>query len=108
MTPEVLQQDNRRFANTGGVSPNNRSKGFRSAFQDRTTGRIYLSCFANGQPAPIHLLDGLPDDLVVLRDPTGRTVAVKQTVIAGFLCAGRFYTRQQAADLLADEAWRPR
>lgn len=103
MTPEVLQQDNRRFANTGGVSPNNRGKGFRSAFQDRATGRIYLSRFANGQPAPIHLLDGLPDELVVLRDATGRTAAIKQTVIAGFFHAGRFYTRQQAADLLAGE-----
>jgi hypothetical protein len=100
MTPEMLKRENRFFQQTGGVSRNNRQQGFRSAFRDTATGRVYLSRFANDTPAPLHLLDGLPDELVTVRDAGGRTVAVKQTVIAGFLRAGRFYTRQQTADLL--------
>lgn len=100
MTPERLQQENRFFRNTGGVSHHNGAKGFRSAFQDNATGNVYLSRFADGSLAPIHLLDGLPDELVLARDSAGRIVTVKETVVAGFLHAERFYTREQAAGLL--------
>jgi len=101
VTPETLKQQNAVFRNTGGVSDNNRAVGFQSAFLDQATGRIYPSCYANGQLAPMHLLDGLPDELVLQRNAAGRTVAVKQTVVAGFLLAGLFYTREQAAQLVA-------
>ena len=97
LTPETLVRENKCFCNTGGVSSNNRSAGFQSAFLDRATGQVYLSRFTNGLPAPIHLLDGLPEDLVLTRNPEGRIIAVKDTVIAGFLYANTFYTREQAA-----------
>ena len=45
----------------------------------------------------MHLLDGLPEEWVVQRDTTGRVSAIKDTVIAGFLRNGLFYTREQAA-----------
>lgn len=32
MNPKVLQQENRDYRNTGGVSRNNRDQGFRPAF----------------------------------------------------------------------------
>ncbi|MCP5419335.1 MAG: hypothetical protein H6970_08290 [Gammaproteobacteria bacterium] len=101
LTPEGLCRENHHYRGTGGVSCNNRRAGFRSAFLDSATGRVYLSRFANGQPAPIHILDGLPDDLVVRRSAEGRITAVKQTLIAGFLAAGVFYTREQAAQIMA-------
>jgi hypothetical protein len=45
----------------------------------------------------MHLLDGLPDEWVVERDAAGRVRAIKDSVIAGFVRDGRFYTREQAA-----------
>jgi hypothetical protein len=59
-----------------------------------------ISRFANGNPAPIHVLDGLPEDWVIGRDKGGRVMAVKDSVISGFMRQGRFYTRAQAAQAL--------
>jgi hypothetical protein len=97
LTSEMLRQENWIFRNTGGVSHNNRDHGFHPAFRDMATGHVYLSRFANGSPAPVHLLEGLPDDLVLHRNTQGRIIAIKQTVIAGFVRAERFFTREQAA-----------
>jgi hypothetical protein len=93
----VLQQQNRRFMGTGGRSQENRSSGFRPAFIDSITRAVYASCFADGRPAPIHLIDGLPDEVVVARSDSGRVCAVKPSVVAGFVRDGRFYTREEAA-----------
>src|SRR5512143_105709 len=92
LTQLRLRAENRQFRGSGGVSENNRALGFRPAFLDSVTGHVYLSRFANGIPAPVHLLDGLPDDLVVQRSAEGRIAAVKHTVIAGFLYADHFYS----------------
>lgn len=99
--PRQLREENARFRHGGGVSRNNRQHGFLPAFLDRASGRVYRACFANGAPAPLHLLDGLPDELVIDRDARGRVVAVSPSVEAGFLRGDRFYSRQQAASLLA-------
>ncbi|HRP95694.1 MAG TPA: hypothetical protein PL143_05535 [Rhodocyclaceae bacterium] len=100
-TSAVLDFENRQFATTGGVSQNNRNGGFVPAFLDTTTGCVYRSCFANGAPAPMHLLDGLPLDLVVKREADGRVTALKPTLVAGFLRLNRFYTREQAAQFMS-------
>ncbi len=97
LTTEGLQRENSSFQGTGGVSACNRDHGFRPAFLDTETGAIYLSCAVNGQPAPFHCLDGLPEELVSERDDRGRVIAVKQTVVSGFERDGCFYTREQAA-----------
>lgn len=94
---QTLRQQNLRFRGTGGVSAENRSQGFAPAFLDTVTQRIYRSCFADGRPAPMHLLEGLPPCLVAARDALGRVIAVKPTVLAGFVRENRFYTREQAA-----------
>ena len=100
LTTETLRQENRLFHGTRGVSQNNGGAGFHSAFRDNATGCVYLSRFADGRPAPMHLLAGLPDEVVLERDTAGRIIAVKNTVIAGFVRANRFYTREQAARFL--------
>jgi hypothetical protein len=92
-----LRAENHIFQNTGGVSQNNCQCGFKPAFRDNETGRTYRSCFANGRPAPLHLLDGLPDELVLSRNDKGHITAVRESVEAGFLCDQCFYTRVQAA-----------
>ena len=93
----ILKEQNERFMNTGGRSQENRSEGFRPAFSDTSTGAVYLSCFADGRPAPMHMLDGLPQEVVVSRNECGRVTEVKESVIAGFVRGGLFYTREQAA-----------
>jgi hypothetical protein len=97
LTTKVLHQQNLAFQGTGGVSYGNRGQGFAPAFFDAETGTIYLARYADGRPAPMHLLDGLPRELVVDRDGGGKAMAVKHSLIAGFVRAGLFYTREQAA-----------
>ena len=97
MTARRLREENQRHRGTGGVSENNRGYGFIPAFHDPETGRTELSRYPNGSPAPVHMIAALPEDWVEKRDHNGLAVAVKQSVIAGFFCNGRFYTREQAA-----------
>jgi hypothetical protein len=92
----VLRVENACRQGTGGRSQENAHVGFLPAFRDRDTGIIYRSRFGDGREAPFHLLDGLPDQLVVKRSRQGRVVAVKSSVISGFLRANLFYTREQA------------
>jgi hypothetical protein len=100
ITGAGLRQENRRYRGTGGLSQENRSAGFLPAFRDGETGRSELSRFADGSPAPMHLLDGLPDAWILERDRAGRVVACKSSVVAGFLLGDVFYTRKDAANAL--------
>jgi hypothetical protein len=97
----TLARENNRFAESGGVSGGNRQQEFCPAFCDRRTGRVCLSCFADGRPSAIHTFDGLPGELVERRDDQGRVIAVCPSIEAGFVRDGCFYTRGQAADAIA-------
>lgn len=97
LTPEALREQSDYYRGSGGASEGNRSLGFRPAFYDMDTGQAFPSRFANGLEAPMHVLDGLPDGLVVARQENGRVTAVKPGVIAGFVRHGHFFTREQAA-----------
>ncbi len=97
LTTDTLRRQNLAFAGTGGVSATNRGSGFRPAFCDRVSGRTVLARFEDGRPAPMHLLDGLPEEWIVAREASGRVRAIKESVIAGFVRNDVFYTREQAA-----------
>ncbi|MGB8437647.1 MAG: hypothetical protein WCE38_25670 [Burkholderiales bacterium] len=97
MTGQTLEQENLNYRGTGGVSAGSRPLGFQPAFADRETRATYLSRFADGRPAPCHLLDGLPDELVLSRGTSGRVAAVKPSLVSGFMRGGLFYTREEAA-----------
>jgi hypothetical protein len=97
----ALRAQNDCFRGTGGVSDENRSLGFEPAFMDTDSGVVHRARFGDGQPAPFHILDGLPPCLVCERDACGRVLAVKASIIAGFVSQGRFLTRDQAAQALA-------
>lgn len=97
LSKQLLQRENLFYRGSGGISQENRSYGFRPAFLDTETGEIFPSCFTDGRPAPCHILDGLPQTIVAVRAPSGRVMAVKSSVISGFVRGGRFYTREQAA-----------
>lgn len=102
MTENELQLETLAFAGTGGISSNSRRSGFHPAFMDTYTQTVYLSRFLNGQLAPFHLLDGLPDDVVVTRGDSGRVNTVKATVVSGIVRDGEFYTRDEAAQRVAE------
>jgi hypothetical protein len=102
MTVKQLQDENVRHAGTGGVSRGNANLGFSPAFMDFETQKIYPSRFSDGRLAPLHILDGLPDEVVVDRAPSGRVVRAKATLISGFVREGFFYTRAAAARAAAE------
>jgi hypothetical protein len=101
MTCERLREDNQSFAGTGGVSEGNSTAGFIPAFCDTETGQVVPSRHADGSLAPIHLLSGLPREWAVELGNGNVVLAVKETIVAGFLRAGKFFTRDQAALLVA-------
>jgi hypothetical protein len=103
MNEKRLQHENIVHAGTGGRSQGNAGLGFRPAFLDFATQTIYLSRYADGRASPFHLLEGLPEELVTARAPSGRVIAAKPTLISGFERKGFFYTRRAAAR--ASEQW---
>ena len=100
LTKARLKAENLVFFGTAGVSRENYGKGFRPAFYDTETGRVELSRFQNGQPAPMHIICGLPESWIVERDAASIATAIKCSVIAGFVRDGFFYTRTQAAEAI--------
>jgi hypothetical protein len=107
MTPSRLARENVAYLGSGGRSEENHGSGFRPSFLDTDTGVVYLSRFSDGRLAPLHLLDGLPDGVVLTRSATGRVSEVKASIVSGFSRGGRFYTRDEAAwAMQADEDWK--
>jgi hypothetical protein len=97
LTELVLSHENELYAQTRGVSQANREFGWRPGYLNQATGEVELSRFADGRPAPIHILDGLPEHWVLERDADGHVVAAEPEIVSGFLRDGRFFTREQAA-----------
>jgi hypothetical protein len=97
MNNERLRRENLAFAGTRGVSEHARQARFVPAFKDLETGRVELACFAPGTPAPMHVLCCLPDEWAAERNASGEIVALKPSIIAGFVRDDRFYTREEAA-----------
>lgn len=70
--------------------------GFRPAFFDYATCTLHRSRHADGSPAEVHVLDGLPEEMVVVRADGGEVIAVKATLMAGFERNGYFFTNAAA------------
>ena len=103
LTKDTLERENLAHSGTPGVSDENADYGFRPAFLDTETGQVEISCFPDGHPAPMHTIEGLPEHWIAERDASSRAVAIKETVIAGFVRDGCFYTRAQAASVVMAE-----
>lgn len=97
LSKRYLELEEAAHRGTGGICAENRHLGFVPAFMDTRTGTVYACAFSDGRPSPFHVLDGLPDELVVARDRQGRPSQVVGTIISGFTLDNRFYTRSQAA-----------
>ncbi len=102
LTTAQLKQKNAEFAGSGGGSEANRDLGFRPAFFDMATCLVHLSRYRDGRPAPFHLLDGLPEEVVLLRSSCGHVITTKPTLVAGFERKGFFYTRAATARAVAE------
>ena len=104
LSGQLLKEENQRFANSPGISINNRDYGFLPAFQDSRSGCCMISRFADGCPAPIHILDGLPEEWIEARESSG--IRACPQIISGFLRNARFYTREEVsqATLNQDES----
>ena len=76
--------------------------GFQPAFFDFLSQTIYISVFADGTPAPFHVLEGLPRELIIDRARSGRVVATKATLLKGYERNGYFYTTTAAARAIAE------
>jgi hypothetical protein len=102
-TEARLKRENRAFFGTPGVSQGNSGFGFIPAFCDSVTGRVEISRLENGLPAPVHMFEGLPENWVVERDASSKPIAIKQSVVSGFVREGCFFTRSQAAEMVMAE-----
>ena len=100
---DKLREQNRQYHGTGGVShdPHNQSMRFVPAFLDTESGKVFLSRNPDGTIACMHLLNCLPDYLIMARDAKGRVMSVKASLLVGFERDGRFYTRAEAAAAVA-------
>jgi hypothetical protein len=76
--------------------------GFQPAFFDFLTQTIYPSVFADGTPAPFHILEGLPRELIVDRARSGRVIAMKATVLSGYERNGYFFTDKSVQRAISD------
>ena len=97
LTQLSLRDENVLFEHSRGLSLNNARDGFVPGFRDGTTGELAISRFADGSPAPLHVLDGLPEHWVSIRDDAGHVLATRPGLVSGFIRDGRFYTREEAA-----------
>ncbi len=97
LSKTALVQENRQYRGTKAISEGCRESGFVPAFYDTLSDRSTISCFADGTPAPIHLLEGVPAEWVSEYDAEGHVASLRPGVIAGFLRDGRFYTREEVA-----------
>ena len=86
------------------MSAENGALGFQPVLLDRETGEVHASRFADGRPAPLHVLEGLPRTLVTVRSASGHVLRAKPSLVSGFVRLGRFYTREEvrATSLRAD------
>ena len=78
--------------------------GFAPAYLNSETGEMMLSTFANGSPAPIHLLEGLPANWVTAQTEAGNPGGLKETVVSGYIRDDKFFTREHAAAAAKQES----
>ncbi|WP_295392612.1 hypothetical protein [uncultured Thiodictyon sp.] len=97
LTQLSLRDENILFERTRGISLNNDRHGFLPGFRDNESGDLAISRFADGSAAPLHVLDGLPENWIAERDEHGHVTHTCPGLVSGFIRDGRFYTRDEAA-----------
>jgi len=102
MSQSQVEQQQGMYDRMGGAVFHDASFGFMPAFLDLKTRETHLSAYKDGEPAVIHILDGLPGHWISEWGTDGRAVALKSSVIAGFMRNCRFYTINEIMHQLRD------
>jgi hypothetical protein len=102
LTDSCLNTESQKYQGTGGNSQGNGEFGFTPAFKDTSDNVVYLSRYSDGRIAKVHILDGMPEHLIISKQD-GSVKSVKKSVISGFVLANIFYTRDEAARLVNEE-----
>lgn len=97
LTQLSLRDENVLFERTRRLDLHNDRQGFVPGFRHSATGDLAISRFADGSAAPLHVLDGLPEDWIAERDVHGHVTHTCAGLVSGFIRQGRFYTRDEAA-----------
>lgn len=97
-----MQQQQSIYNKLGGAVFRDASFGFMPAFLDLKTCETHLSAYKDGEPAVMHILDGLPEHWISEWGTDGRAVALKSGVIAGYMRSSRFYTINEILHQLRD------
>lgn len=99
LTLRAIAEEN---AAIGGAGSRGTSQGemgrFVPCFRCKTTGEVFFPLDANGNIAPIHLLNGIPERFVTSRGLDGGALSVCPDIESGFYRDGQFYTRKEAAE----------
>lgn len=77
--------------------------GFTPAFLNAESGDIAFAKFANGFPAPVHIVEGLPENWFKQPNKKSGKEDLKQEIVSGFIREGHFFTREEATQQLASE-----
>ena len=101
LTQLSLNDENVLYGRTRQARSEDRLPGLVPGYRNQRTGELARSRYADGTPAPVHLLDGLPDHWIAERDADGRVIRARTDIEAGFLRSGRFYNRDEAARIAA-------
>lgn len=96
-TQEFVHKQSIPYLGTCGESATACEQRFVPAFRNHTDGQVELARLPNGKPAAMHLICGLPHAWARKLDDAGSVVELIDTVEAGFVRNGRFYTRAEAA-----------
>ena len=97
LTEDVLREESATYVGSCGDSTTARKNHFIPAFRDEADGRVELARLKNGCVAPMHLITALPKSWATRVDDAGNVLELIETIVAGFVRDGRFYTREEAA-----------
>jgi hypothetical protein len=68
------------------------AQGFVPAFRDLSNGETHISTLSNGEYLDYHTMDNLPIEWVESWDDEGYAVALKPTIVAGYIRYSEFYS----------------
>ncbi len=97
LTQLSLRDEKVLFERTRALGLHNERRGFVPGFRHNASGDLAIARFADGSAAPLHVLDGLPEDWIAVRDARGHVTHTCAGLVSGFIREGRFYTRDEAA-----------
>lgn len=97
LTQDRVKEESADFLGTCGESATATQSHFQPAFQNPADGCVVAARFPSGAVAPMHLICGLPKTWGRKFDQQGNVVELIDGIVAGFVRAGSFYTREEAA-----------